>query len=497
MEYLGDAMLDTVIKNGVPTLANTGAVSGVTYDTDLNRLEYSLEVARLGTSTDNDFWNNPPKSFYTADDARLDTLKNFAILPRSELDILWVQGTAHHRSPDPDQIWWYAKTLRALTKPKANYYYTLQQVIDDPVMYIKLMGLYKGAGIALKRIAPGYWFNASNPAKSVDYEYAIQKGDTVQTYFDNRFYPPSNTQNFIPPFAWSELRGDAFKWKTFAFPVATFNTPLLTVETDRFSYATLCKQFYEVCILKYIQRAYNILDFSKVQDLATLKTVYTGLINRWSSDIIPILASKQSIMVQYKGVTIRTWESFIPDDFINGPEVHYAEAVSYPEFSKVLPARSFPAGPHTARAALEREYRRAIFIVLQNINKVEARLTQLSDTTRSLEPTAIELDPYTNPFLVYSQAASQKAGAATFINTAVNNNQPGKMPAQVSDTTGPTSQDYQTGMANRNNYVRQFTFDDGLLASQNDLDAMGKKTNWLLWAALGAGAAYLTYKGMS
>jgi len=396
--------------------------------------------------------------YYNSDLMIPDAVKNGYTI-KTELDSLWFEK---HHIPGFGQSDNYYRIHRHLTIPKdqKEYWSTLAYTVD-PVEYINLLKMYKCAGVTMRYYKPvgeNYIPAYQAQGEVSSNAYGVEtKSVGICSYLGNH---PS----YARAYSLSEYPTQKFDRKE--------------VLEDRFIYAEMVRRFYEVVYYYYMRTTQEILDFTTIEDLPALETLYSSVLNRQSMQIGPVLNTPIDVTIFHKGQRIKTETMTLPDNEQDGP------LIDFPEEGFSLPVKQ----------AMLHMYEISLALVDMNINKLEARIAELRSPQGLQVRHESVYDPTENPFLVLDPVASQAEGAPVFTSMAQNltNNMMDASDNVIVDT-GPTWENYLQAPAIRQEFKRQYMTSSGLTFSYKDLKDIGaveKKGSITPWLIGGAITAY-------
>jgi len=403
---------------------------------------------------------------YTTDEAMTKCIED-RFLPTNMLDSFFFE--IFHTKPSLFlyDYWWVARMEKVATASPVLYFNTLDRTADLET-YLMLLSLYPAGGVVLN-----------------DRAYEDPSWKKQEWILDPSEYLPSPNvmvQNYTPAYTNSwQARLDGFEN---VFSLTTPRTPMNLFMEHRALYKEMCKRFGEVLLLRYIPVMHNILDYAHYENKDLLLQVYEGLLGRSLVDVPGMVKAvyKIRIIQEESGLLLRTVDSFIPNDrqFLN---IVYADGT----------ARS-------AQEAVLFEYEQALFMLMLNIQKLEARIAALSDPAYRKMSTAWSEDPLLNPLLVPDIEASVSADKMVYVD--ISQGAPGKLSERISVEAGPELKHYLEAPEWREKALRGLFYnykgtiptttlkEFGLIPEGAIKDVMGKR-NLLPYIIGGAAAGML------
>lgn len=383
------------------------------------------------------------------------------------------------RSPY-DNIWWHRKYYWRGSNSDAHYrvggefvtprnkqeYWTTLSYITDPEEYINMLKMYKSANVSLKyyKSAHECWVPSPYQTKTIkDNAFFREQRDAgLNTYIGQNGVKVTSGAG--------DMTLGGFTFDT--MPTLKFDKD--RVDMDRFIYAEMIRRFYEVVYFYHMQTTQTILDYSKQEDLSALETAHSFILNRRALSLSAVINTPIEVRLRMDGnERYKYFWATIPDNFVDGPEIHF------PEEGLVL----------NCKQALLKMQEYALSLVEMNLNKLEARIAELRDP-QGLQHRDIEVvhNPTENMFLVYNAEESRKAGQPMYTNVATNLTNVGQQGLEyaVHVDKSPRISHYEQSSDIRAGALRQYETAEGIAYSMQDFKNLGiapKKgtiTPWLI-----------------
>lgn len=457
---------------------------------------------------------------FTKNRRSYDALKNIPdslpnLLPRTEIDTSCIEGDIRHVRWPSETLWYYYyKSIRIqsvhgitdIPYLKACYFDTLTRIsaLEGGAgisQYIKMLALYKAAGVVLRETSSGIPFA---PAMSLDPLSAgsIDPGklSSEQLKQYSAMYKPANNTPYDfqnRAFTRDDKDGINVPVMTKIIPYPTMNTS----ESDRSLYGKAVLNIRPQLLGVLAKLTDEILHvFNTESDYSKLTERYRYYLNAIRSSF-PKLNTMYTINTDYF-----TWYSRIPSNMVTGPLISFgnewtAPAILYKNNEGVL----IPLGGLEEKLfgsnlpcdiALERIWRESILDskIMNALTLIESKIFGMADTSKPYIPARGEGVPGLDPNMVVNIDKSSPETIVFDLKaiTPAQSTLPAMRSVKVSDFGGVSYAGLLNSLGVRGANVKTTLLSES--RSGGDDFTGAKKANIFLWLAAGAAAAYGTYK---
>jgi len=275
---------------------------------------------------------------------------------------------------------------------KRSYFMSLD-VEEDPIRYIRMLHLYRAAGVCLfpglYSRAAADWHNASNEATK-------EKGEILKSWLDPVTSYDKHSYLAVGPIIDTDGK--------------PYLLPLIGFKADSYNYSMAIKRFREVVTRYALKMAFEGLNMVKQEDLPSMLELYKYFINRTARSIPTAILSSETVNVMDETTNAlrKRVTSVVP-----GKEAAFT--VDYQVGDSVVSLNP--------REALLYEWNTALWVIEGTMVKLGARVQDLSglvDKSKVLPSFKEAYDPYSSPFMIFDATASAVEQAPVFQNVAVN-----------------------------------------------------------------------------
>lgn len=355
-------------------------------------------------------------------------------IPKNQYEKRRIETKTTSRQPKKHAYQYFYKV--DFYKPE-DYFDTLN-LLTSPQEYIKMLCLYRSFGIELsvglnhKYIKDFEWeliLQSDTDIKSqVKKAFIYHTIDIPTAYHSYRIldtygleYDPFDAENFQYVVSTNKpetynLYGKIKNGAAYCFIPVIENYPGYDKRYS-FHYIISLYRFKEIIDSYYLKEVYALLNTAQLEDLPTVESYYSNLVNRTTKDIDRLIDSEVLTIIRFDN--INSEENF---------KCAIPERIDIYEFRNLIPynlqylIETTESGIEfvNPRKILREIWKQALSLVAQNIEKLAGRLAQLQDPKSVLTRTDFQEDPYRNPFLVYNKELSNETGETTFENVATN-----------------------------------------------------------------------------
>jgi hypothetical protein len=274
--------------------------------------------------------------------------------------------------------------------------------------------------------------------------------------------------------------------------------PQAVVNRHRLLYAQAIRQFATSIMTRYLSKAFSILDYTKMEDLPSLKAAYSHLIN---SELEFEKAINQKPIIKVfapNGILAYSVKGGIPDRL----ESQFSPVVASTDSIQGCLDVTYPDRVRSAKDALRYEFAKAKQILLMQEVKLAARVAQAQSDTIPMKQTTYSQDPYSNIHAMFDPEASREQGSPVFRNVAVNLSREYMATRHneiITPSYGPSLEDYAKVPEVRERYKRMLLDSGGKLSLQEMQDLYGvgnDKKNIGLWVAGGIAVAAIASQAL-